>query len=63
MIERLGQVLYWAFSGLGGLIVLFGGVTLYEYGTRYLDFFVTCVIAGGLTWLIGRACLYVLNGR
>jgi hypothetical protein len=63
MIERLGQVLYWGFAGLGVIIVLFGGGALYASGTRYLDFFVMCVIAGGVCWLIGRACLYVLSGR
>lgn len=63
MIERLGQVLYWGFTGLGVMIVLFGGGSLYTLGTRYLDFFVISVIAGGICWLIGRACLYVLSGR
>jgi hypothetical protein len=66
MIERLGQVIYWALSGLGVLIVLGSWVLLYNHADGITDpglGIVMSLIAGGICWLIGRACLYVLAGR
>jgi hypothetical protein len=66
MIERLGQVLYWGFTGLGVIIVLGAGILWYDlkppYGFTW-DMYILPIIAGGICWLIGRACLYVLSGR
>ena len=66
MIGRLGQVLYWGFTGLGVVIVVGSGILLYIHAKGIVDpwlGFVISVIAGGICWLIGRACLYVLSGR
>ena len=64
MIERLGQVLYWGFTGIGGILVLLAGALSYmRSGGDWALVATACVIAGGISWLIGRACLYVLSGR
>ena len=63
MIGRLGQVLYWGFTGFGAILVLIAGLVLYMGNSDAPVVATVCAFAAGLSWLIGRACLYVLAGR
>ena len=69
MLARLGNVLYWAFSGLAILIV---GLVAYLVAEDVRLGLVMendawavalAVILALVLWLIGRACRYVLAGR
>jgi hypothetical protein len=64
MLARLGNVLYWAGCLISIVIV---GLVLYgiAFGTGQGNPFIQgllLVIAAG-SWLIGRACQYVLSGN
>lgn len=61
MIERLGNVIYWAGSGLG--IIFFALAAMAWYSAVETAFVVILVIIGLLVWLTGRAVLYILAGR
>jgi hypothetical protein len=62
MVARLGNVLYWFFSGAGFLpfIVL---AAVWHNGDVPTRLIVVCIAASVLIWLFGRASLYVLAGR
>jgi hypothetical protein len=66
MLARLGEVLYWAGSVLGGLLVL-AAVAFYNYASikpgEILLVTAFLIGFGVVLWLIGRACRYVLAGR
>jgi hypothetical protein len=61
-IVRLGNVIYWAATGIAGLIVAFSLYVVIAGRPEpiMIGLFVT---AAALAWLAGRACLYVLAGR
>lgn len=57
MIERLGQVIYWGFCGLAAVCaVLVFVVQPSKDGWLF-------AAAAVLSWLFGRAVLYVLAGK
>ena len=64
MNARLGEVLYWAFSAFAALLV---GIAAYIWATyQNPNDFVAVPTVGAFaagSWIIGRACLYVLAGR
>ncbi|MGX9430298.1 hypothetical protein [Bradyrhizobium sp. LeoA1S1] len=71
MIERLGHVLYWLGTGFAVLMWLVGAgvwvVGVFALGRDALEG-VTAVglpaaLIGLLSWLVGRACLYILSAR
>jgi hypothetical protein len=64
-VARLGNELYWAFSGVAGVLLLGAAVfTLSSTPDDGVLIFacVRFVIPASLTWLIGRACHYFLGG-
>lgn len=63
MVARLGDVLYWALSGLSGLIVIFGAFANLKSHPPDWETFLIAVAGAFLVWLFGRACRYVLAGR
>lgn len=70
MIERLANVLYWGFSGIAILILCFAAYLLVfatnweSAGLENLAFIMGFFAAAAVgSWLIGRACRYVLAGR
>ncbi len=63
MLERFSNVVYWLFSLMSALTVLFGG--LISFTARQDNVFlavVTLLVATAL-YLIGRAIRYVLVGK
>lgn len=62
MISRLGDVLYWGFSGLAAIIVI--GI-LWGWADNSINAAIFGVLSAlaALSWLLGRACRYVLAGR
>jgi hypothetical protein len=65
MAARLGDVLYWAGSTIALLLVAFGlGLAGIEKSSEaqlwILGIFGVLAV---ITWLLGRACRYVLAGR
>ena len=65
MVERLGDVLYWASCVLAGLALLVAMVLAIAMVDTKDEIFVVLagVLTFGLLWAIGRACRYVLAGR
>jgi uncharacterized BrkB/YihY/UPF0761 family membrane protein len=76
MIARLGDVLYWTFTGIGVLLTacvlyfFFPALTALMQGQIRQDelgitviMFVIYIAPGVILLLIGRACRYVLAGR
>ena len=69
MAARLGVVLYWVFGGLAwllwaGVFLLFlsgAGSHLYWLDPRALVAY-GVVVAGAVSWVFGRSCLFVLSG-
>jgi hypothetical protein len=57
---RLGQVIYWAATGVGVLVVI-GGVWSLTNPTND-DIGVLFIFLGGLIWMAGWAFRYVLTG-
>lgn len=67
MLARLGNVLYWAGTGIAALCVIGGGafaISIYNYN-RADAYFIGALwlVSAAVIWLIGRACRYVLAGR
>jgi hypothetical protein len=65
MLARLGDVLYWAGSGIALVILAAGawlvlGGDLVPENRSVLAIFFGCAL---VAWLIGRACRYVLGGK
>ena len=61
MLARLGHVLYWGFCGGAGLAIAVGvAAGLVVDGVDRAILPALGVLAGGLIWLVGRACRYVL---
>ena len=70
MVSRLGNVIYWFCTGFAALMIGIPGALLAfvmrpEYAGSAEGFWrmVEIIIAGVLTFLIGRAAKYVLAGR
>jgi hypothetical protein len=65
MINRLANVLYWAFSGAAGLVLLGTAYGLYVEGLKgdSLLLAAIAVFGAGLLWLVGRAFRYVWRGE
>jgi len=67
MINRLGNVLYWAVSTIAVVSLIFGGVIAIFMNnaswSERLGFVIFAAVFALLSWLIGRALLYVLAGR
>jgi hypothetical protein len=66
MVKRLGEVIYWEFCGLAAMcFFLFAPIGLSQAGANLLGALnVALAFIGGVSsWIIGRACLYVLSGR
>jgi hypothetical protein len=64
MVARLGNVLYWAGSGIAILLLAIATVSAAWGQGDHRWFPVGLFIAVAVvTWLIGRACRYVLSGR
>jgi len=64
MVARLGDVLYWAASGVAALLAAFVlMVFMLADGKGEPIFQVLGVVIAGIIWLIGRACRYVLAGK
>ena len=66
MLARLGQVLSWAGNGIAALLLLAAAALIAFPITSPNDNWIFVAIVGGAgiaSWLIGRACLYVLAGR
>jgi hypothetical protein len=67
MLQRLGNVIYWAASGAAVLFLLAGVLMVMDTPDPHLSssdwdsIFVDSVIAG-LIWLAGKATRYVLAG-
>jgi hypothetical protein len=64
-VARLGNELYWAFSGVAGVLLLVAAVFIF-YATPdngvLIFACVRFVIPASITWLIGRGCHYFLGG-
>ena len=62
MIDRLGNVLYWAACLLAVVAIVFGG---WAFAVGILNPVGLVMFVGGgiVIWLIGRAIRYVLSGR
>ena len=65
MLARLGNVIYWAAAVIGTLFFL---VCVYvafspKGGANPLTAIGFGAVAGGIIWVIGYACRYVLAGR
>ena len=66
MAARLGNVLYWLFSGFATVVLLFGAATLRNQPPNANDTWFLIAffgISAVLVWLVGRACRYVLAAR
>jgi hypothetical protein len=66
MVERLGNVLYWAASIVASLLIGFavwGFNQNFGQGQQDHPFQWMALILGAIIWLFGRACRYVLAGR
>jgi hypothetical protein len=63
-VARLGNELYWAFSGVAGVLLLVAAVFILSATDNGALIFacVRFVIPASITWLIGRACHYFLEG-
>jgi hypothetical protein len=62
MIERLGNVLYWACNTLSALI-LFGVTGMGYFNTGSFQVLALTAPIAVLISLLGRAALYILSGR
>src|SRR5262249_9699362 len=64
MAARLRHVLYWAGGGLAAIIVIFGFFVVVNETKSSTALWVAgfFAAAGGIIWLIGAACRYVLAG-
>jgi hypothetical protein len=66
MVARLGNILYWAFSGLAGLLLLIAVVLPAIRGSSDDHTFLFLLLMFGISalvlWLLGHACRYVLGG-
>jgi hypothetical protein len=63
MTARLGNVLYWAFSGLAAVILLVGiPLSSDNHAAPVTGFCLLFGVPALLAWLLGRACHYVLGG-
>jgi hypothetical protein len=63
MLGRLGDVLYWAASGLAVFILTYMAWMVFQAEITDYTFVWTIVGFVVLVWLFGRACRYVLSGR
>ena len=65
MLGRLGQVIYWACTGVAVLLLAFAayGVVAAQSDPNIYFFAFMGLIFGVGSWLLGRAVLYVLAGR
>ena len=67
MIARVGNVLYWTANGVAILLASLGVVglviSLINKASEGMILSPTVIVFAILTWLAGRACLYVLAGR
>jgi hypothetical protein len=62
MTARLGNVLYWAFSGFAFLLLLVAAVLTAMRGSSDYGTLGEFVILALVSWLLGHACRYVLGG-
>jgi hypothetical protein len=63
MIERLGDVLYWAGCIIALVLAACAAFVWVKAGDGSAGFAVFVAIPAVVAWLIGRACRYVLSGR
>jgi hypothetical protein len=62
MAARLGQVLYWTATGISILVLAFAAYEAITFGPETVVLMAQIGIAA-VTWLIGRALLYVLPAK
>lgn len=63
MVERLGQVLYWAgCAGAALAVVLAAAACFVGRLSDNWPFPILLLMAGAFVWALGRACRYVLAG-
>jgi hypothetical protein len=64
MAERIGNVLYWIGCGAAVIMVLLGiAGYISDTSTSAIFILVFCFVCALVSWLIGRALLYVLAAR
>lgn len=63
MATRLGQVIYWIGCGVAAISAAMVAFVLLAGNQNYINGVVLFSIVGGLSWLVGRASLYVLAGK
>ena len=59
---RLGNVVYWAATGIAGLTIVFAIFDIVAGRPEANSNYYVGLIAAAV-WLVGRACLYILTGR
>jgi hypothetical protein len=63
MLARLGNVIYWAATGVAILILALLTYAISQWGNPDLVVVVLGVIIAGVIWLVGRGAKYVLSGQ
>jgi hypothetical protein len=64
MLARLGDVIYWAGAGIAWLFVAYGlWAYVFHHNTDRLFWLIVSGVWAIVTYLIARACRYVLAGR
>jgi hypothetical protein len=62
ILERIGNVCYWACSAIAVLFLLVPVVAIFNHASDPVGGFVVMAIYAGLSWTAGRICRYVLAG-
>jgi hypothetical protein len=62
MLDRLGNVLYWAGCIAAGLTVLLGLILMQDMQDEKAVVFIFFVVVAAGFWLVGRALQYILSG-
>jgi hypothetical protein len=62
MAARLGNVLYWLGCGVAAIFALLLAIVVLSPGTEAFLYGSIYAVVGIGSWLLGRACRYVLSG-